>query len=166
MSNYNNDITPLANKDLRTFEDRITNCTDDATLSTILEDFSEHIEHTSLIDINEYKYINELIKSKRLELEHNKKEQSNIIDFNEYKESNSDNDKNNNNVMSSPAKVLTFNKGGFNPNSVNHSSYVNDTPPTTAVSGNRGLASSVLVVSGVIVTLIMYALLFIALVIK
>lgn len=157
MSNYNNDITPLANKDLRTFEDRINNCTDDATLSTILEDFSEHIEHTSLIDINEYKYINELIKSKRLELEHNK---------NEYKESNSDNDKNNNNVMSSPAKVLTFNKGGFNPNSVNHSSYVNDTPPTTAVSGNRGLASSILVVSGVIVTLIMYALLFIALVIK
>ena len=157
MSNYNNDITPLANKDLRTFEDRINNCTDDATLSTILEDFSEHIEHTSLIDINEYKYINELIKSKRLELEHNK---------NEYKESNSDNDKNNNNVMSSPAKVLTFNKGVFNPNSVNHSSYVNDTPPTTAVSGNRGLASSILVVSGVIVTLIMYALLFIALVIK
>lgn len=157
MSNYNDDITPLANKDLRTFEDRINNCTDDATLSTILEDFSEHIEHTSLIDINEYKYINELIKSKRLELEHNK---------NEYKESNSDNDKNNNNVMSSPAKVLTFNKGGFNPNSVNHSSYVNDTPPTTAVSGNRGLASSILVVSGVIVTLIMYALLFIALVIK
>ena len=47
-----------------------------------------------------------------------------------------------------------------------HSSYVNDTPPTTAVSGNRGLASSILVVSGVIVTLIMYALLFIALVIK
>lgn len=157
MSNYNDNITPLANKDLRTFEDRITNCTDDATLSTILEDFSEHIEHTSLIDINEYKYINELIKSKRLELEHSK---------NEYKESNSDNDKNNNNVMSSPAKVLTFNKGGFNPNSVNHSSYINDTPPTTAVSGNRGLASSVLVVSGVIVTLIMYALLFIALVIK
>ena len=150
------DTTTLLNKDLRSFEKRINACTSEDTLSTILEDFSEHIEHTNLIDINEYKYINELIKSKRSELE-----LSQIN--NAYKDTHADNNVSNN--ISSPAKVLTFNKGGFNPYSVDHSK-PKDLLPTTSVSGNRGLVTNAIVILGVIATIIMYTLLFIGLIIK
>lgn len=148
MALDNNNPYDLTNKILIEFAQKIDECSDEVTLSQILEDFSEYLEHTNLIDIIEYKFINELIKSKRLEIESIPKEENNFISSN-----------------NTTNKTLTFNKGGFNPKSVNHSNFI-DTTPTTAVSGNRGLVSNAIIISSVIATLIMYALLFIGLIIR